>query len=398
MLQESPKGEVISEHFSATSGEFNTRAKTETFDELKKRYLDLQKAMREAAAGLSLNEFNALVEENENTGALSKTLRMDRLDAHFDEKIGALCDPGAPSFGARFIAATREANCRTVISDKLSCSASYVSYVYQNDSPTFLNEIRVNPKHIRSVSAYINSKAHEYVHAFQKHAAPALHLSPSNANSRAVVHPLDWMRLELFCERNAFTMQAVINTILAKDDPEIREKSKFDVVTVSEFEAIREKFPRLEDAVVYTSRISLSKDYVKNESERSFADYYHNVALNNYRIGMNARRAHGDTDLVFVRLEDSDLWEVGNNGIIPNTFGEYFPEPLAFKQDRIRPEEQEILDKLCKDFNIPSYDTCPTMAEYEDSMKPSFSAHNATVVHESAFRHAPVRMPAHAFA
>lgn len=338
------------------------------FQSLKARISELRQELNKAAGSLSLEEINSLLEEGEEICTDTKTMRMDHLWDKFDTVIGAINDPDAPDMGERFLEAKEKAACKTVIDKDIKSCAAYVSYVFGAD-PSYQNRIKVNPKRIaRDEMPFVLSATHEYGHAFEKGSAPALHRSPSNSDSRAVIHPADWMRLEVFCERHAFTLEAVIKTILAKDNPDIRANSEWDVVKVREFEAIREKFPKLEDAVVYCARTALNKFYIRNNPERNFVDYYHDVALNNYRIGMNARTANNDRDLTFLRLDDADLWKVGNCGIIPNVFGEYFPEPLSFKRDPLRPTEQAKLDKLCQDFKIPPLEHCPTLAQYEESI------------------------------
>lgn len=168
--------------------------------------------------------------------------------------------------------------------------------------------------------------------------------------------------VERLCEKDAYTKQAMISMLIAQKFPEMRERTSRDVVSVEDFEQAMQTSDTLEDAVVTTALSALSKVKYINEPQRgTFEDVYSAIALKNYRAGMTKRMEEGQKNLVFVRLESSDFWAIGNYSVGPNSLGEYFMEPLLLKRRALSPENQVEMNAICKKFGVPPLHHCPTL-------------------------------------
>lgn len=372
MLQESPEC-TTSVNISTpdVSGDFNTHAPqpSPVYISVKTGLSDIKHAVRESGSKMSLSELHNLQQQIDEMKRTVQTQKMNHLLDGMRERVADLSDPEARNFGRQFVAAMDAVECKIMLDDELKGPAIYVSYSYAKENRGFANEISLNPDRVDDEDAFTTSTAHEYIHAFQKHVAPALHYSPFNPDNRVVVHPADWIMLEALCERDAYTKQAFINTLLAKANPDVRTNTTHDVVNVNDFERVREKSASLADTVVAMSLEALSKPTKRSEPNgRTFVNNYQDIALNNYAAGMAQRQKEGEKNLVFVRLELDDLWQVGNYGVGPNSFGERIMEPLIMTRHPLLADAQEKIDAICKEHGIPPLEKCPTLKQYEKSL------------------------------
>lgn len=284
----------------------------------------------------------------------------------------ALSDPEAPEIGHQFIERMKEANCRTTIRPDIDFPAVYVSYVYGGRNQGFLNEIGLNPSKIsEDINAFASSLRHEDFHALQKHNAEALHLSPFNPDTNAIVHPLHWILLEELCEKDAYTKQAFFNALDAVKDPSVRDASEKDIVSVRKFEEHRASAWSLENALVNTALNALSGRYVGQDYVGSWRDHYHGVALDNYARAIKSRYLNGEKDITFVRLDAKDFHAVGNYNVGPNSLGEKFIDPQFIETPELNRKHQRLLDDLCENFGIPTLESCVTLSGLKIKKEPA---------------------------
>lgn len=285
--------------------------------------------------------------------------------------------PEAPGIGRALLERLDEAGCKTVIEptftdDPNSLTAEYVSYSYKKG---FRNQIGVNRFRLKDRNtglldalSLFDSLTHEGSHGLQKFAAPALHLSPFNRDTRAIIHPLDWIQLEGLCERDAFAEQGLFNYLLNKTNPAVRERSVWDVVSVDDFEKALARYPRLHNALIHVALNALHKPKIVGDNSFSFTHHYQGVALKNYRAGMVLRTEHGEMNHVFVRLEPQDFYAVGDYGVGPNALGIGKIDEEFLHRHELKPKDSEDLASLCSEYGIPPLEECPTLGEYNKAL------------------------------
>lgn len=336
---------------------------------VKGRLADAKSAFQAAQGNLSFEDLDVIQKELE---ALTRKIQAQKIPVLLERmksRVGALSDPEATGFGLQFLAAMETVNCSVRLDHTAHNPANYTSFSYAKHNRGFVNEITLNPARVNSEDRFISSKSHELFHAMQKHASPALQRSPFNPESRAIIHPADWVLLEGLCERDAYTKQAFLNSMLAKKDPSVRASTSLDIVSVEDFEKIRANSRSLADALVTCALGALSKPVKAFEPQgRTFVNHYQDVALNNYSAGMAMRKKEGESDLVFLRVELSDLRQIGNYGVGPNTLGEFVEEPLIATRHKLSADAQAKLDRICKEYGIPPRESCPTVREYNRSL------------------------------
>lgn len=363
-----------SDHSSAaglnTSGPFNESAQNGvSFQTIHKRMSGTTLAINTAAGDLTLEDLEALQLQNEATANLIRRLKVNPLMQLIEQQVGQLGAPDARDFGKQFLSAMRKVNCNILVDDDLGCNASYVSYSFAEQNFGFPNQITMNPKRVDDRARFIISVLHEYFHAFQKDASQALKHSPFNPEERAVVHPYEWMHLELLCEQDASTKEAYAASLMAPANPSL---SKTGLIRVQEFNEARASSPSLEYAMVKVALESLSRPYDRAHPKGpNWISYYQDVAIRNYQAGMwNRRDREEDKNLVFLRLEPEDYREVGDYKVGPNSFGEFVPEPLFNKRHSLNPAQQKKFDEMCAEYNIPPLEKCMTLREYNESLEP----------------------------
>lgn len=367
-----PSGSHYREHqeqATAEAADAFTKAAGKPLVDVKGKLSDAKAAFEAAQGGISFEDLHDIQKELEALTRKVQEQKVPVLLERMKARVGALSDPEAPRFGMEFLAAMEAANCSVRVDSSLDNSAMYLSYSYGKTTRGFVNEVALNPSRVNSEDRFISSTAHEYFHGFEKRTSPALQRSPFNPESRAIIHPADWVLLEGLCERDAYTKQAFINSMLAKGNPELRAASKTDVVSVDDFERIRANSASLADALVTTALQSLSKPLKAFEPNgRTFVNHYQDVALKNYSAGMAMRKKEGETDLVFLRVELDDLWQIGNYGVGPNSFGKNIKEPLIATRHALSADAQANLDRICKEHGIPPLEKCPTVRQYNESL------------------------------
>lgn len=331
----------------------------------------------------------ATARDNGDIGTLKQTretLRiveqgLARLKTHLDEQLfhddirgireifSRLDDPEAPDVGAVFLQKLDETGCKIVAgedltADRNSLTAVYTSYAYGKKIRGFINEIAVNKFKLEDVLALMDSIEHEVFHALQKYSAPALHLSPFNPDTAAIIHPLDWVQLEGLCERDAYAKEGFFNSLISKIYPAMRERSEYDVVSVEDFENALIKYPPLHNALIHVALNALYKSKVEGDDSFLFSHHYQGVAITNYIAGMAKRTKDGKPSPVFVRLEPEDFYAVGDYGVGPNSLGKGAIDKGFLYRPSMQKADVARLDALCAKYNIPPLERCPTLAEY----------------------------------
>lgn len=314
---------------------------------------------------------------------IAKTIKIMRygvLESHkhqITDWLHSLDDPELPEIGRIFLRQQERVDCSTTIEPDLECAAEYTAYSYTNG---LRNNMGLNPEKIRHPFDLFDSIMHELPHALQRDSAQALQHGPFNPNTKIIVHPDDWILLYDLCERDAYAMQGWFNSLLNKKQPYIREKTQFYVFSVQDFETIRDESSDLAECLKRSALAALKKPKRKWASYPTFADHYHDVAIRNYSAGMCCRRDAGETGHIFVRLTPEDFWAVGNYGVGPNRFGEHFMDPAFLQRAELDRQNGENLQLLCRDYNIPSWGSCPTLSEVLGQRRPALAAATSPIL------------------
>ena len=296
---------------------------------------------------------------------VTRTHTAEKLFVGIKDRIEPLGIRGAETFGRDFVSAFESSNISIRVDPTITCSATYCSYTFKEERRGFVNEVAINPERVDVIDQFTTSASHEIFHGLQKSASPALKHSPFNPDTRVVVHPADWILLEQLCERDAFTKEAFLTTLMAENNPALHKHNAL-ITTEDVIDQIG-KHPSLADAMVGIALKSLERPYDRAHPRgRTYADHYVDVAIKNYSAGMWNRKHEGQNDLTFVRLELRDLWQVGNYGVGPNSFGENVMEPLIQRRPRMSEAAQKNFDQMCKDYDIPPINKCQTLTEYRE--------------------------------
>lgn len=312
----------------------------------------------------SIEEDVRLKQEIENRELLRRGEKIRRKLAVFDGMLETLDDEEAPEFGARFVKRVNSANMGFEVTyNGLLSPAVYTAYSLAEANRGFVNKMRFHPDALKNLFDMFLYSTHERGHGIENHDVDALRCSPFNPASLAVVHPLHWAALELHCERDTIAQTAFIASKMEELMPGLRQHTinEKSILTVEEFEDIRKKAPSLMDAMVTASLRSLTK--LKTDT-LTYEDTYCGSALDHMSAGLYWRQQFELGDVTFVRLTESDFHAVGRHGIIPNTMGERFMEPLLLREPRMNDANRAKYDKICKDYNIPNLYDCQTLGEY----------------------------------
>lgn len=314
-------------------------------------------------AGQILDQQAGLEEIQAAIAETIKVMRYGVLESHkhqITDWLNSLDDPELPDIGRIFLGQQKRVGCSTTIEPSLECAAEYTAYSYANG---LRNNMGLNPEKIRHPFDLFDSIMHELPHALQRDSAQALQHGPFNPDTKIIVHPDDWILLYDLCERDAYAMQAWFNSLLNKKQPYIREKTQFYVLSVQDFETIRDESSDLAECLKKSALAALKKPKRNWASYPTFADHYHDVAIRNYSAGMCCRRDAGETGHIFVRLTQEDFWAVGNYGVGPNRFGEHSIDPAFLQRPELDRQNSENLQLLYRDYNIPPLASCPTLNE-----------------------------------
>lgn len=272
--------------------------------------------------------------------------------------------------GEDFIAAYKKAECHFTVSndDKDAAQANYAAYHLGRGR---INEVMFNPGKIdlTKFHMFFGSFNHETFHGLQNTQKVMQHV-PWNRDTQIVIHPLDKMRLDNLCERDAYAKQALMNVLLLNSRPgdqdfrtALLEDTRYQLISTQDMQTIMSRHPRLQRAVTEAALIALNKPMIENEvGGRTFHDSYFDVSLKDYRAAMEARTSRGlSTALKYVRLDDADFHSIGNYGVGPNSLGADRIDPRFVEPIRPLDEELDALDQLCHDYDIPLLQHCPTL-------------------------------------
>jgi hypothetical protein len=282
--------------------------------------------------------------------------------------IANLSDREHPSIGLKFIEQAHHILGNPVISSLLSCRASYSAFNFQKG---FVNEIELNPTLIESPARLFPSFIHEVLHAFQTHASLALRVhSPFDKNTSVIIHPLDWVHVENLCERDSYAKQAWLGFLLDQSHQAktcLKDITNTDVVSVQDFETAFYQTNSTIKALLHIAVIAMDKEVKPGHTHFTFEHSYHGVALGNYQSAMALRLKSNLPPPIFVRLDATDLWWIGNYGVGPNTLGENpnALHPRLLERPILRADDQKRMNDLIRLYNIPRYEDCPTRAEHE---------------------------------
>ncbi len=291
-----------------------------------------------------------------------------------EQLIAGLGTPCTPNLGKDFLTCMADAGCKTEIDPTLTNPAQYTSYSYSRKNRGFVNKISLNSQKISDLYVMTNSIIHEMTHGFQKHAAPALHFSPFNPDTRVLIHPEDWILLENLCERDAYAKQALFNALISEDEPSVRDTSRVDVVSVEDFDNARLDFSTLQQTITHLALNALYKPTVKGDSSRNFEHNYIDIALKNYIAGMKSRRQERETDHVFVRLSPHDLWAIGSYNVGPNSLGFRNLDEGFLQRPHLLCDQQETLRGILAEFDIPSLHTCDYLSNHHITLRQQTAA------------------------
>lgn len=334
----------------------------------------LDKAFRDSGALLSNEELDAMertaFEQKKALESVELKIRGERIRRQmsmFDGMIGTLTDDDAPGFGKRFVERAHSANMGfDVAYEGLTSIAVYTAYSLAVANRGRPNMMRFHPNALTNLYDLLLFSTHERGHGIQNEDVEALKYSPFNPASLAVVHPSQWIELELDCERDTIVPTALIASKMEEFIPGLRQYSidAGSILNVEEFEKIRELHPNLMDAVVAASIKCLTKH--KDDAKTiTYEDGYVDTALSHISAGLYWRREFNLGDVTFVRLTEENFREIGRHGILPNTMGENFMEPLLRREPRMNEANRLRYESLSREYNFPALADCPTIQEYK---------------------------------
>ncbi|QQG36279.1 MAG: hypothetical protein HYS17_00350 [Micavibrio aeruginosavorus] len=280
-----------------------------------------------------------------------------------DGWIAGITDADIGHIGSLFQQEVGLSGCRHEINIHHPNRAEYVSFSYRH-SAGFANHIIYGPSAEEDLSKLFSSKVHEATHALQKMRSAALHASPFNPNTQIVICPGDWVILEERCEQDAYVKQALFNSLLAKHLPEVRRMTDNDPLSVKTFERIRLDAANIHDTVIEAARQALAKSFYWDnpKAEHRFQHHYHDYALKNYEAGMKLRSDNGESDLIFVRLEEEDILAIGDS-CGPNSFGNGRLLPEFAAKPKLTKAAQDKLDKIRGDLKLGDEEKLPTLGD-----------------------------------
>lgn len=283
-----------------------------------------------------------------------------------DQWIREIEDPELGNIGERFSADVERSGCKEEIDIFHNGIADYISFAYGKTIRGFLNKIVCGPAGEEDIAKLFSSKVHEKTHALQKMQSAALHGSPFNPDTKIIICPRDWVLLEERCEQDAYTKQALFNSILGQYLPEMREMTERDSLSIAVFDRIRARSPNIHEALVSASLQALGKSFYSDNpnSPYQFRNHYHNHALNNFKAGMEQRKKFGETEWVFVRVEPEDILAIGTSAGL-NTFGQNRDTmlPIFLEHSNLQKDAQDKLNKLNEEFSITNELLLPTLGQ-----------------------------------
>lgn len=297
-------------------------------------------------------------------------LKLRMYDAY--EIIASINHREAPGFGQNFLNILHESGCGVQAKPSLPKETLATYNAYGTDCGR-INTMYINPTRLIDLEKFrmqdalilCNSVLHEGGHAIHNYYAPVMEHSPCNPTTNVILHPISYIKAVIASEQDAYRVQGHGNFLLAKKYPLIRETTKLDPVSVTDFEAIADRYPGMPDRVVSAALMSLTRI---NQFNITFEQGYQRSALEIYQGAIRARIGNGETERKYVVAEAQDLWQIGNHGLGPNSFGQIRKEPLFFKEPKLLDQDQALLDSICKEFNIRAPKDCKTLQQHYESL------------------------------
>ncbi len=308
-------------------------------------------------------------------------LKLRMADAY--EIIASIGHRETPGFGQTFLNILHESGCK-VQADPSLAKETLASYGAYHTSNGFINTMGINPLRLIDLEKFqlqhvlilCSSILHEGGHVGQNYCAPVMRHSPYNPTTNVILHPVSWMQVAVVSEKDAYRVQGMGTALLADKYPAIRELTEYDLVSAADFEATKNMYPNMLDRAVCTALMSLSK--IKNSQYMTtFEHGYQRSALEEYQRVIETRIGNCETKRIYIRADDQDLWQIGNHGIGPNSFGHNVMEPLFFQEPKLLDQDRFLLDQICKKYGIPPLEDCKTLQEYYQPLEPTPEPNNS---------------------
>jgi len=306
--------------------------------------------------------------------AWNPLLKLRLNDAY--EIIATIDHPDAPQMGQKFLDILQDTSC-TVKANPFLEEETLAAYNAYCTGSGWLNTMDINPMRLvdfkkfqmQDVLILCNSILHEGAHAAHNSCAPVMKHSPCNPATNVILHPVSWIKAVIASERDAYRIQGMGSALLVDNFPAIRELTKNDLLSVDDFERTAGDYGYnyMGNRVVRAALDALSKE---KTAGMTFENDYQRSTLEIYRGALLARNKNGETKRLYVQAEAQDIWQIGNHGLGPNSFGEYVREPLLLGEPELRPTEQALLSQICKEFRIPPQEECMTLQQYHESSIP----------------------------
>lgn len=280
-------------------------------------------------------------------------------------------DPEDPHMGRRLENAMAETHCKERINIfHQSGVASYTAFSLYQDDPAFINQLTYGPMAEEDLGQLFTNMVHEKAHALQTKNCAALHANPYNRNTRIVLCPRDWLLIQEKAEQHAYVVQAFFASVIAKEFEEMRELTKYDVLSVDDVDTIRQQTFNLAEARVEAARQALGKRMAPYDdgNRDTFYDSYHRESLKAYKTAMTTRWERGDYSTIFVRLEAEDIAAIGET-LGMNCFGaEGVMDPDFETLAPLNEKNARALREMNHACGIVSESALPTLSEALASM------------------------------
>jgi hypothetical protein len=274
-----------------------------------------------------------------------------------------LTDPVHGQVGAAFKKAVAATGCTEGIDTGLPYNATYNSFIYppRDGQHSFTNNIAYGGVSLTSLEKLFAARVHEFIHALQYTAAPALHADPFNDATDIVLCPEDYVLRKERLEQDAYVKGAWLCRMAEVEHKEIADTMNQCPLPLDAYAVAEKNTPTLADAFSRAAQSACTapgKWFSDNDQDFPATDAWADNALNEYRNIIASRLKSGRT-IVFVRLEDADIHAIGA-AFGQNTFEKY-PSPATLHSPSTYTQEQ--IAALNDSLGITSRDALPTLAE-----------------------------------
>ncbi|MDY0010084.1 MAG: hypothetical protein RBS08_10280 [Bdellovibrionales bacterium] len=291
-----------------------------------------------------------------------------------------LHDPESGGVGPAFKKATARILRDEGVDFDMKPSAGYHSFIYPPDpgQQSFTNHVLYGAEALGNNERLMGARTHEYVHALQYQTAAALHADPFNAASNIIVSPYDYLLRKERLEQDAYVKGAWLCALAAQEAPEIIPAMEGSPLPVSTFQKIRAGSENLSEAFATAASDcrNLMGHWAKDAPKTVIADEWHARALDEYERMVKLRMedsAKTGQPLVFVRLEDRDIHEIGSafgantfGSFGANTFGSFGADAGHAKLtdiENLSPAHAQKIAALAQKFGIAPRDNLPTLEQ-----------------------------------